>query len=139
MFKGQAVRLRFKPIDGTAVVVTAKASLYDRDGKFQLYVSAMAADGLGDLYLAYEQMKKRLDAEGLFDPAHKKPIPRLPGASVRHFPSGAVIRDIIRCWAAFSFFPNFRLSRSCPCPGEGCCHQHSAAFDRFNDIQPVDA
>ncbi len=138
MFKGQAVRLRFKPIDGTAVVVTAKASLYDRDGKFQLYVSAMAADGLGDLYLAYEQMKKRLDAEGLFDPAHKKPIPRLPRAiGVVTSPSGAVIRDIIQVLGRR--FPNFRLQLiPVQVQGEGAATSIAAAIDRFNDLQTVD-
>jgi exodeoxyribonuclease VII large subunit len=97
MFKTHASRLRFRPVDGTAVIVTAKASLYDRDGKFQLYVSAMQADGIGDLYLAFEQLKSRLAAEGLFDAAHKRPIPRLPKAiGVVTSPSGAVIRDIIQ-------------------------------------------
>ena len=138
MFKGQAVRLRFKPIDGTAVVVTAKASLYDRDGKFQLYVSAMAADGLGDLYLAYEQMKKRLDAEGLFDPAHKKPIPRLPRAiGVVTSPSEAVIRDIIQVLGRR--FPNFRLQLiPVQVQGEGAAASIASAIDRFNVLQSVD-
>ncbi|NCC74888.1 MAG: exodeoxyribonuclease VII large subunit [Clostridia bacterium] len=138
MFKGQAMRLRFKPVDGTAVVVTAKASLYDRDGKFQLYVSAMAADGIGDLYLAFEQMKKRLDEEGLFDPAHKQPIPRLPRAiGVVTSPSGAVIRDIIQVLGRR--FPNFRLQLiPVQVQGEGAAASIAAAIDRFNQLRSVD-
>ncbi len=138
MFKGQAMRLRFKPMDGTAVVLTAKASLYDRDGKFQLYVSAMNADGLGDLYLAFEQLKKQLDAEGLFNPAHKKPIPRLPRAiGVVTSPSGAVIRDIIQVLGRR--FPNFRLQLiPVQVQGEGAAASIAAAIDRFNQLGQVD-
>ncbi|MDD2457714.1 MAG: exodeoxyribonuclease VII large subunit [Eubacteriales bacterium] len=138
MFKGQATRLRFKPVDGTAVVVTAKASLYDRDGKFQLYVSAMNADGIGDLYLAFEQLKKRLDEEGLFDPAHKKAIPRLPKAiGVVTSPSGAVIRDIIQVLSRR--FPNFRLQLiPVQVQGEGAAASIAAAIDRFNQLGSVD-
>lgn len=138
MFKGQAMRLRFKPMDGTAVVLTAKASLYDRDGKFQLYVSAMNADGLGDLYLAFEQLKKQLDAEGLFNPAHKKTIPRLPRAiGVVTSPSGAVIRDIIQVLGRR--FPNFRLQLiPVQVQGEGAAASIAAAIDRFNQLGQVD-
>jgi len=138
MFKGQAMRLRFKPVDGTAVVVTAKASLYDRDGKFQLYVSSMNADGIGDLYLAFEQLKKRLEDEGLFDPAHKKAIPRLPKAiGVVTSPSGAVIRDIIQVLSRR--FPNFRLQLiPVQVQGEGAAASIAAAIDRFNQLGSVD-
>ncbi len=138
MFKGQAMRLRFKPVDGTAVVVTAKASLYDRDGKFQLYVSSMNADGIGDLYLAFEQLKKRLEDEGLFDPTHKKAIPRLPKAiGVVTSPSGAVIRDIIQVLSRR--FPNFRLQLiPVQVQGEGAAASIAAAIDRFNQLGSVD-
>ncbi len=71
MFKGYAGRLQFRPADGLKVIVTAKASIYDRDGRFQLYVQSMSADGVGDLYLAFEQLKSKLETEGLFDPEHK--------------------------------------------------------------------
>ena len=138
MFKGQAVKLRFRPTDGLKVIVTAKASIYDRDGRFQLYVSEMTADGLGDLYLAFEQMKKRLSDEGLFDPGRKKKIPMLPRAiGVVTSPSGAVIRDIIQVLSRR--FPNFRL-RLIPVQvqGEGAASSIAAAIRRFNQLANVD-
>lgn len=138
MFKGQAAKLRFRPADGLKVIVTAKASLYDRDGRFQLYVSEMTADGLGDLYLAFEQMKKRLSDEGLFDPGRKKKIPMLPRAiGVVTSPSGAVIRDIIQVLSRR--FPNFRL-RLIPVQvqGEGAASSIAAAIRRFNQLANVD-
>lgn len=138
MFKGQTSKLRFKPTDGLKVILTAKASVYDRDGKFQLYVSDMTADGLGDLYLAFEQLKQKLSAEGLFDAAHKKPIPLLPQAiGVVTSPSGAVIRDIIQVLSRR--FPNFRL---CLIPvqvqGEGSAASIAKAIDTFNRLGNVD-
>lgn len=138
MFKAQAVRLRFRPTDGNAVVVTARATLYDRDGKFQLYVNAMQAYGIGDLYLAFEQMKQRLQAEGLFDPAHKRKLPHLPRAiGVVTSPSGAVIRDIIHVLSRR--FPNFRLQLiPAQVQGDGAAASIAAAIDRFNALKRVD-
>ncbi len=138
MFKGQATKLRFRPTDGLKVILTAKASLYDRDGRFQLYVSEMTADGLGDLYLAFEQMKKRLAAEGLFDAAHKRKLPLLPQAvGVVTSPSGAVIRAIIQVLSRR--VPNFRL-RLIPVQvqGEGAAASIAAAIQRFNRLGNVD-
>ena len=74
MFKGSAIRLRFRPENGMKVIAMGKITVYPRDGVYQLYCSAMAMDGIGDLYAAFEQLKKKLAAQGLFDPAHKKPI-----------------------------------------------------------------
>ena len=138
MFKAQAAKLRFRPTDGNAVVVTARATLYDRDGKFQLYVSTMQADGIGDLYLAFEQMKQRLQAEGLFDPQHKQKLPRLPRAiGVVTSPSGAVIRDIIHVLGRR--FPNFHLQLiPVQVQGEGAAASIAAAIDRFNELKSVD-
>jgi len=138
MFKGQTGKLRFKPTDGLKVILTAKASVYDRDGKFQLYVSDMTADGLGDLYLAFEQLKQKLSAESLFDPAHKKSIPLLPRAiGVVTSPSGAVIRDIIQVISRR--FPNFCL-RLIPVQvqGEGSAASIAKAIDTFNRLGNVD-
>lgn len=138
MFKGQASKLRFRPSDGLKVILTAKASLYDRDGRFQLYVSEMTPDGVGDLYLAFEQMKKRLAEEGLFDPDKKKKIPLLPRAiGVVTSPSGAVIRDIIHVLSRR--FPNFRL-RLIPAQvqGEGAAASIAAAIRKFNQLDNVD-
>ena len=71
MFKGNAIRLRFRPENGMKVIAMGKISVYPRDGAYQLYCTAMAMDGIGDLYAAFEQLKKKLEAKGLFDPAHK--------------------------------------------------------------------
>ena len=78
MFKGNAIRLRFRPGIGVKVIAMGKISVYPRDGVYQLYCTAMAMDGIGDLYAAFEQLKAKLAAQGLFDPAHKKPIPKYP-------------------------------------------------------------
>lgn len=138
MFKGSAVKLKFRPTDGLKVILTAKASLYDRDGKFQLYVSEMTADGLGDLHLAFEQLKQKLEAEGLFDPAHKKPLPVLPRMiGVVTSPSGAVIRDIIQVLTRR--FPNFRLQlMPVQVQGEGAAASIAAAIERFNRLEQAD-
>ena len=76
MFKSSAVRLRFKPDNGMQVIVMGKISVYPRDGAYQMYCSAMAMDGVGDLYAAFEQLKAKLGAQGLFDPGHKHLIPK---------------------------------------------------------------
>ena len=76
MFKGNAQRLRFRPENGMKVIAMGKVTVYPRDGAYQLYCTAMAMDGVGDLYAAFEQLKKKLAAEGLFDPAHKKQLQR---------------------------------------------------------------
>ncbi len=138
MFKGQAVRLKFRPANGLKVIITARASLYDRDGRFQLMVSEMTAEGIGDLYLAYEQMKKRLSDEGLFAPDHKKKIPLLPQAiGVVTSPAGAVIRDIIQVLSRR--FPNFRLQLiPVAVQGEGAAAAIAAAVRRFNQLKTVD-
>ena len=138
LFKGYAGRLRFRPESGLKVVVTARASVYDRDGRFQLIVMDMTADGLGALYLAFEQLKKRLEQEGLFDPAHKKKLPLLPRAiGVVTSPSGAVIRDIIQVLSRR--FPNFRLQLiPVAVQGEGAAAAIAAAIRRFNQLSSVD-
>ena len=96
MFAHQARRLRFAPENGLAVVAHGRVSVYERDGRYQLYVESMQPAGWGALQLAYEQLRKKLEAEGLFDPARKKPIPRLPDRiGVVTSPRGAAIRDIL--------------------------------------------
>lgn len=97
MFKGSALKLRFRPESGMGVVVIGRVSVYPRDGAYQLYCEEMSPDGVGDLYVAYEQLKAKLAAEGLFDKAHKKPIPRFPSTiAVITSGAGAAVRDIIR-------------------------------------------
>ena len=95
MFRSDARRLAFRPEEGMRVVVRCRATLYERDGAFQLYVNDMFPDGLGAAQLALEQLKAKLDQEGLFDPAHKKPLPRYPGCiGLVTSKTGAALQDI---------------------------------------------
>ena len=97
MFKGNAMRLRFRPDNGVKVIAMGKISVYPRDGVYQLYCTAMAMDGIGDLYAAFEQMKAKLAAQGLFDPAHKKQIPQYPATiGIVTSSAGAAIHDMLR-------------------------------------------
>jgi len=97
MFKGNAMRLRFRPENGMKVIAMGKISVYPRDGAYQLYCTAMAMDGIGDLYAAFEQLKKKLEAQGLFDPAHKKPLPKFPGTiGIITSSAGAAVHDMLR-------------------------------------------
>lgn len=97
MFKTNAQRLRFRPENGMKVIAMGKISVFARDGAYQLYCSAMALDGIGDLYAAFEQLKSKLAAEGLFDPAHKKPLPKYPGViGIVTSSAGATVHDMLR-------------------------------------------
>ena len=96
MFKSAAAYVKFKPADGMKVVLTGQISVFERDGVYQIYVKTMSPEGLGDLYLAYEQLKEKLQKEGLFDATYKKKIPFLPKrVGVITSKTGAVIKDII--------------------------------------------
>ena len=97
MFKGNAFRLRFRPENGMKVIAMGKISVYPRDGAYQLYCTTMAMDGIGDLYAAFEQLKKKLAAQGLFDPVHKKPLPKYPGTiGIVTSSAGAAVHDMLR-------------------------------------------
>lgn len=97
MFKGNAIRLRFRPDNGMKVIAMGKISVYPRDGAYQLYCTAMAMDGIGDLHAAFEQLKAKLAEKGLFDPAHKKPLPQYPGViGIVTSEAGAAIHDMLR-------------------------------------------
>ena len=97
MFKGNAMRLRFRPENGMKVIAVGKVSVFPRDGAYQLYCTAMAMDGIGDLYAAFEQLKRKLEAQGLFDPAHKKPLPKFPGTiGIITSSAGAAVHDMLR-------------------------------------------
>ena len=97
MFKGSALRLRFRPENGMKIIAMGKISVYPRDGAYQLYCSAMMPDGMGDLHVAFEQLKSKLSAQGLFDPRFKKPIPKYPGViGIVTSPVGAALRDMLR-------------------------------------------
>ena len=95
MFKGNASRLNFVPTDGMKVICTGRISVYERDGVYQLYVENMTADGQGDLLAKYEQVKQKLESEGLFDKERKRPLPRFPKKlAVITSETGAAIKDI---------------------------------------------
>ena len=97
MFKGNAMSLRFRPASGMKVIALGRISVYPRDGQYQLYVSSMAMDGIGDLYAAFEALKKKLSQQGLFDPAKKKPIPKYPQTiGIVTSSAGAAVHDILR-------------------------------------------
>ena len=97
MFKGNAMRLRFRPENDMQIIAMGKVSVFPRDGAYQLYCTAMAMDGVGDLYAAFEQLKRKLAAQGLFDPAHKKPIPKFPGTiGIITSSAGAAVHDMLR-------------------------------------------
>lgn len=96
MFASYNQRLPFAPKDGMKVLARGGVSVYERDGQYQFYVTAMQPDGIGSLYLAFEQLKKKLEAEGLFDSAVKRPIPRFPRTvGIITSPTGAAVRDIL--------------------------------------------
>lgn len=97
MFRSNAIRLKFQPESGMQVIVIGKISVYPRDGAYQLYCNTIVPDGVGDLYTAFEQLKKKLASQGLFDQAHKKPIPNYPGMiGIITSSAGAAIHDMLR-------------------------------------------
>ena len=97
MFRSSAGRLRFRPESGMQVIAGGRISVYPRDGAYQLYCTSLSADGIGDLYVAFEQLKDKLNREGLFDPAHKKPLPLYPRRiAIVTSSAGAAVHDMIR-------------------------------------------
>ena len=97
MFKSSASRLRFHPESGMGVTAFGRVSVYPRDGAYQLYCNALMPEGTGDLQVAFEQLKAKLSAEGLFDPAHKKPLPQFPERiAIITSSAGAAVHDMIR-------------------------------------------
>ncbi len=97
MFRGSAAALRFRPENGMQVLALGRITVFPRDGAYQLYCSGLMPDGVGDLHVAYEQLKEKLQAEGLFDPAHKKPIPKYPHTiAIITSSAGAAVHDMLR-------------------------------------------
>ena len=105
MFRSSAVKLAFLPEDGMKVVAHGRISAFVRDGQYQIYCDSMEPDGIGALYIAYEQLKRKLEAEGLFDPSRKKPLPKIPSrVGIITSATGAAIRDMINvCGRRFPF------------------------------------
>ena len=97
LFKGNAMRLRFRPENGMKVVASGKISVFPRDGAYQLYCTSLTVDGMGDLHVAFEQLKAKLEAQGLFDPAHKQPLPKYPQTiGIVTSSAGAAVHDMLR-------------------------------------------
>lgn len=96
MFSRSAAKLDFKPVDGTKVLIAGRISIYEATGNYQIYVDQMMEDGVGNLYVAFEKLKKTLQAEGLFDKEHKKEIPKIPRrVGIVTASTGAAVRDIV--------------------------------------------
>ena len=138
MFRSSAQRVRFLPENGMKVVLHGRVSVFPRDGQYQIYVDDMQPDGLGALYLAFEQLKAKLAAEGLFDPARKRPLPPFPTRiSVVTSPTGAAVRDIIsiltRRYPAAEIFLYPALVQ-----GTGAPESLTAGVRFFNEKMPVD-
>ena len=94
MFKSNSVKLRFRPENGMQIIAMGRISVYPRDGAYQLYCTSLVLDGVGDLYAAFEQLKSKLAAEGLFDPARKRSLPVKINTSLRTFLYGNRWKEI---------------------------------------------
>ncbi|MDD2393477.1 MAG: exodeoxyribonuclease VII large subunit, partial [Eubacteriales bacterium] len=138
MFRSKAVLSGVLAEDGLKVIATGRASLYDRDGKFQLYINEIKSDGKGDLYAAFEELKRKLEKEGLFDASKKQKIPYLPRKiGVASSPSGAVIRDIINVLTRR--FPGFDLQLiPVKVQGDGAADSIIKALKIFNNRKEAD-
>ncbi len=138
MFRSRAQALRFKPENGLKVIIGGYVSVFERDGQYQLYAEEMQPDGLGNLHLAFEQLKARLQQEGLFDARYKKKLPFLPRAiGVVTSSTGAVIRDIINVLGRR--FPNVEIKLfPVAVQGELAARQVAYAIKRLNELNNVD-
>ncbi len=138
MFKSAAAKMKFMPEDGMKVTAHGRLSAFVRDGTYQLYADAMEPDGIGSLYVAYEQLKKKLEAEGLFDQSRKKPIPKIPTrVGIITSATGAAIRDMINVcgrrfpYAKLTLFPSLVQGPDAP-------PQLIAGLNYFNATNSVD-
>ena len=139
MFKGNAVRLRFRPENGMKVIAMGKVSVFSRDGTYQLYCTAMAMDGVGDLYAAFEQLKQKLASQGLFDPSHKKPLPRYPSTiGIITSSAGAAVHDMLRILRKRYPLSNVRLLpvrvQGVEAPGEIAAAIRYANYHKLADL-----
>ena len=138
MFKSYAEKLTFKPNDGMKVMVFGSVSVFERDGVYQIYVKSMLEDGMGDLHEQYEKLKADLEKEGLFDEAHKKPIPLYPKVvGVLTSQTGAVIRDIINVSTRRNPKVYIRLL-PVPVQGQGAAEQIAEKIKVMNERKLAD-
>ena len=138
MFAGNASRLKFRPEDGMTVLVRGYVSVYNISGQYQFYIEDMQPDGIGALSMAFEQLKRKLKEEGLFDPEHKQPLPLLPKRiGVITSPTGAAVQDICRILKR-----RYPIGEIIMCPvlvqGENAAAQLTAAVKRFNKLKCAD-
>lgn len=138
MFRGNAVKVKFRPENGLRVIVRGRVSLYEAAGSYQVFVDDMQPDGAGALQLAFEQLKEKLQKEGLFDDVHKKPIPKYPGRiGVITSETGAAIQDILNILGR-----RYPLAEVIIAPvlvqGEGAPEQLVSALDIFNRLACAD-
>ena len=138
MFKSAATKLKFLPENGMKVIVRGRVSAFVRDGQYQIYVEQMEPDGIGSLYVAYEQLRRKLEAEGLFSPMRKKPLPKIPTRiGIITSPTGAAVRDMINVTrrrfplAKIVLFPSLVQGQDAPA-------QLIAGVKHFNAEKSVD-
>lgn len=138
MFKSYAQKLNFMPKDGMKVMVFGSVSVFERDGVYQIYVKAMEEDGLGDLYTRYQELKKELEAKGLFNEEHKKKIPLMPKViGVLTSQTGSVIRDIINVSTRRN--PNVYIKLlPVPVQGEGAAEKIAYGIEYMNKNKLAD-
>ena len=128
MFRGDAASLRFRPQNGMQVIAAGRVTVFPRDGQYQLYCVRLTPEGAGDLAVAFEQMKARLLQEGLFDRAHKRPLPRIPGRiALVTSPAGAAVRDMLRILGARWPMAQIRIL-PVRVQGEGAAEEIAAAI-----------
>ncbi len=138
MFRSSAQRIKFVPENGMRVILRGRVSVFERDGQYQLYVDDMQPDGAGALNLAFEQLKAKLEAQGLFDASRKKPIPEIPErVGVITSPTGAAVRDILNVLGRR--FPQAKVV-FCPVQVQGvnAAPQIAQAIDLFNRFDAAD-
>ena len=138
MFRSDAMKMRFRPESGMKVILYGRVSLFPKSGQYQIYVTAMQPDGVGALAVAYEQLKRRLHEEGLFDPAHKQPLPSYPHrVALITSPTGAAVRDMTRILGR-----RWPMAEVLVCPvrvqGEGAAEEIAQMLDYVDKHQLAD-
>lgn len=138
MFASAASRIKFRPESGMKVICRGRVAVFERDGQYQLYIEEMIPDGVGSLYIAYEQLKKKLEAEGLFDASRKRRLPSIPlRIGVITSPTGAAVRDIIN--VCTRRFPLAKISLyPALVQGDGAPASLIEALRYFNSTQSAD-